>query len=191
MAVDGMKICISGLSGSGKNSVGKLAAKALGFRLVNPTFKTIAAKQKMKLMEFQKKAENDHSIDRKFDEALVKEAGMGDCVVTTWLGPWVIKDATLRVWLFAPHSVRASRVGKRDGMGADEASRHVSDRDASNHERYMKVYGINIYDHSGFDLIINSERFAPEQSAQIVAAAAGAIGKRANQPAKKKPKSKR
>lgn len=186
MEVDGMKICISGLSGSGKNSVGKLAAKALGFRLVNPTFKTIAAKQKMKLMEFQKKAENDHSIDKKFDEALVKEASGRDCVVTTWLGPWVIKDATLRVWLFAPHIVRASRVGKRDGMGADEASRHVSDRDASNHERYMKVYGINIYDHSGFDLIINSERFAPEQSAAIIAAAAMGVENKKEEPKGKK-----
>ena len=74
-----MIICISGLSGSGKNSVGVEAAKLLDLRLVDPTFKTIAAKQKMSLMEFHKKAEKEHSIDRHFDAHLVAEAKKGNC----------------------------------------------------------------------------------------------------------------
>ena len=174
-----MIICISGLSGSGKNSVGALVAQQLGMQLVNPTFKTIAARKKIGLMEFQKEAEKEHSIDRDFDAHLVAQAKNGNCVVTTWLGPWMVKGADLRVWLYAPRGVRAARVARRDGMPDEEAERHISDRDESNRKRYMEIYKIDIYDHSAFDLVINSEKFVPQQSAGIICAAAMLIGKEA------------
>jgi len=167
-----MIICISGLSGSGKNSVGRLVAEKLGLRLIDPTFKTIAAKQKMSLLDFHKKAEHEHSIDKKFDAALIADAKKGNCVVSTWLGPWMIKNADIKVWLYAPASARASRVAARDGMKPDEAARHISERDESNRLRYLEIYKIDIYDHSGFELVINSERFMPEESSNIIVAAA-------------------
>jgi len=171
-----MIICISGLSGSGKNSVGVEVAKLLSLRVVDPTFKTIAAKQKMSLMEFHKKAEEQHSIDKQFDAHLITDAKKGNCVVTTWLGPWMVKDADIRVWLYAPAAVRAHRVAGRDGMTQEQALSHISDRDESNRRRYEEVYKIDIYDHSGFELVINTEKFVPQETAQIIAAAAGAIG---------------
>ncbi|MCX6772354.1 MAG: cytidylate kinase family protein [Candidatus Micrarchaeota archaeon] len=167
-----MIICISGLSGSGKNSVGKLVADKLRLRLIDPTFKTIAAKQKMSLLDFHKKAEHEHSIDKKFDDALIASTKGGNCVVCTWLGPWMIKNADIRVWLYAPSAARATRVAKRDGMAVDEASRHIAERDESNRLRYLDIYTIDIYDHSGFDLVINSEIYKPEQSSEIIVAAA-------------------
>lgn len=183
-------ICISGLSGSGKNSVGTLVAQKLCMRLVNPTFKTIAAKKKMDLLEFHKKAEHEHSIDRKFDAALVAAARKGNCVVTSWLGPWMVKNADIRVWLYAPSSARAARVAKRDNMPPDEAARHISERDESNRLRYLEIYKIDIYDHSGFELVINSEKFSPQESANIIVAAAQAkIGKKKG--ATKKPAAKK
>ncbi|MCX8175061.1 MAG: cytidylate kinase family protein [Candidatus Micrarchaeota archaeon] len=169
-----MKICISGLSGSGKNSVGEKLAARLGLRLINPTFKTLAAKQKITLLDFHKKAEKDHEIDREFDRHLVEMARGGNCVITTWLGPWMIKDADLRIWLYAPSSARAARVASRDGISLEEAAKHIAERDESNRMRYLEIYRIDIYDHSGFDLVINTERFLPEQSAEIIAAAAEA-----------------
>lgn len=167
-----MKICIAGLSGSGKNSVGTMVARLLGLRMVEPTFKTIAAKQKMGLLEFHRKAEKEHSIDRNFDAALVAEAAKGNCVITTWLGPWMIKDADIRVWLYAPKEARARRVAARDGMTIAQAEQHITERDESNRVRYLEIYKIDIYDHSGFELVINSEKFVPAQSAAIIAEAA-------------------
>jgi cytidylate kinase len=167
-----MIICISGLSGSGKNSVGHLVAEKLHLRLIDPTFKTIAAKQKMSLLDFHKKAEHEHSIDKSFDARLMADAKKGNCVVCTWLGPWMIKNADIRVWLYAPSSARATRVAKRDGMSLEEAQRHIAERDESNRLRYLDIYTIDIYDHSGFDLVINSEKYLPADSAEIIAAAA-------------------
>ena len=97
-----MIIAISGFTGCGKNTLGELLAKKLGYKLVCPTFKDLAAEEGITLMEFQAKAAKDKNIDKKFDAALRKQvaATKGNCVVTTWLGPWMV-DADLKIKLFA------------------------------------------------------------------------------------------
>ena len=156
-----MIIAVSGLSGSGKNTLGELLAKELGYKLVCPTFKDLAAHEGISLMEFQEKAANDHDIDRKFDEVL-REQAKGDCVVTTWLGPWML-EADVRIRVFAPLEVRAGRLAGRDGMKIDEARKHILERDEGNRKRYRKVYGIDIYDEGLFDASLNSGVFRPEE----------------------------
>ena len=179
-----MIICIAGLSGSGKNSVGNLVAEKLCLRVVNPTFKTLAKNAKMDLLDFHRKAEKEHKIDEDFDTRLIAAASKGNCVVTTWLGPWMIRKADLRVWLYAPSEARAKRVAGRDGMSLEQAAKHIEERDESNRARYLEIYKIDIYDHSGFELVINSEQFRPEQSAAIIAQAAV---EKCGMPAKKRP----
>jgi len=174
------------LSGCGKNTVGRLVAEKLNLRIVDPTFKTIAKKEKMALLDFHKKAEKEHKIDKEFDRRLIADADKGDCVVTTWLGPWMIKKADLRVWLHAPAAIRAKRISGRDGMKEEEALAHIEERDSANRARYKAVYGIDIYDHSGFDLVINSAVLSPEQSSETIAAAAKAKMARAKKSSGKK-----
>ncbi len=157
-----MIIAIAGLTGSGKNTLGELLAKELGFRAVSPTFKDLAAREGIPLMEFQKKAEKDPDIDRKFDAVLREQAASGDCVVTTWLGAWIV-DADVRIKVAAPLKVRAGRIAKRDGMGPEEAERHVKERDERNRKRYLKLYRIDIFDDSDFDAILNSGIYGPDE----------------------------
>ena len=157
-----MIIAISGLTGSGKNTLGELLAEELGYRLVSPTFKDLAAREGISLMEFQERAKDDPDIDKKFDAALKEQCAAGDCVVTTWLGPWMV-DADLRIKLVAPVEVRADRIAKRDGMDLEEAVKHVKERDERNRERYKKLYGIDIYDESIFDAVLSAELHTPEQ----------------------------
>ncbi|MEW6722892.1 MAG: (d)CMP kinase [Candidatus Micrarchaeota archaeon] len=161
-----MIIAVSGLTGSGKNTLGELLAKSLGYRLVCPTFKDLAAKEGVSLMEFQEKAAKDHDIDRKFDAVLREQASGGDCVVTTWLGAWML-DADVRIKVFAPAEVRGERIAKRDGMAVDEAVKHVRERDEQNRKRYKKVYGIDIYDDSRFDALLNCGIYRPEELLRI------------------------
>ncbi|MDD5760240.1 MAG: cytidylate kinase family protein [Desulfobulbaceae bacterium] len=166
-----MIIAISGRTGSGKDTLGKELAKRLGYPVVSPTFKDLAAREGISLMEFQKKAMDDPNIDRKFDDVLKEQvaATNGRCVVTTWLGPWMI-NADLRVYVSVADDVRAERVAKRDGMSVPEAKKHLFARDKQNHERYMKVYGIDIFDISKFDLKLDSGKMNPEQLADAVMA---------------------
>ncbi len=162
-----LTIAVAGLTGSGKNTLGELLAKKLKLRVVCPTFKDLAKREGVSLMEFQKRAEKDPNIDKKFDAELKEQAKNGRCIVTTWLGPWMV-DADLRVWVFAPQNIRAARISKRDGMTLEQAERHVRERDERNRQRYLKVYGIDIYNHDMFDLCINNEKITPEQSMKLV-----------------------
>jgi cytidylate kinase len=162
-----MIIAVSGLGGSGKDTLGRALAKELGMPVVSPTFKTLAEEEGISLMEFQEKAKNDPEIDRKFDEALKREASKGDCVVTTWLGPWMV-EADYRVWVLAPLKIRAERLAKRDGLSFDDALAHLRKRDAGNRERYLSVYGIDILELEGFDLAVNSGGLSPQELVGIV-----------------------
>lgn len=162
-----MIIAVAGFAGSGKTTLGEALARRLGYRLVSPSFKDLAAKEGTSLMEFQKKAEKDTSIDLKFDEFLKEEAGKGNCVVTTWLGPWMT-EADLRVWLFAPLQVRATRVAERDSLTTDAAKKQIQKREAQNRKRYLKLYNIDIFDTSVFDVSFNSGKFSPEEMTEMI-----------------------
>ena len=161
-----MIIAVSGMTASGKDTFGGLLAQRLCYRTVSPTFKDLAKKAGVPLLEFQELAEKDPSIDKKFDELLKEEAAKGNCVVTTWLGPWMV-PADFRVYVFAPAKVRASRVAVRDGMPISEAIRHVRSRDSENIRRYKKLYKIDITDTSTFDLALSAETYRPEQMVEI------------------------
>lgn len=163
-----MIVCISGLSGSGKNTAGDLLAKKLGLRHVQFTFKDEAAARGISLMELQKLANENPSLDKEFDERLVHEAQKGNCVVTTWLGPWMIKNADVRIWLYADNKTRAKRISSRDKMSFDEAYTHSAARDADNVRRYKKYYGIDINDMGVFDIQINSGKFDPEEIVALI-----------------------
>jgi CMP/dCMP kinase len=162
-----MIIAIAGFAGSGKTTLGRVLCKRLGYRLVAPSFKDLAQKDGVSLMAFQKIAENDPSIDRKFDAFVKSEAKKGDCVVTTWLGPWTTK-ADLRVWLFAPEEVRAKRAAARDGMSVADAHKAIIRRERGNRKRYLKLYGIDIFDTSSFDVCLNSGKHRPEWMADVI-----------------------
>ncbi|MDD5336962.1 MAG: cytidylate kinase family protein [Candidatus ainarchaeum sp.] len=162
-----MIITIAGFAGSGKTTLGKALAAKLGYSLVSPTFKDLAKKEGIPLMEFQKKAEKDSSIDLKFDQVLKEQASKGNCVVTTWLGPWML-NADWRIWLFAPLEIRAKRVAERDGISIEQAVLQIKKREEQNRSRYLKLYGIDIFDTSGFDVSFNSGRFTPEQMADLI-----------------------
>lgn len=162
-----MIIAIAGFAGSGKTTLGRALAKKLGYRMVSPSFKDLAAKEGVSLMEFQKKAEKDRSIDLKFDDYIKEEAKKGNCVITTWLGPWMSK-ADLRVWLFAPPGVRAKRIAERDKTSIANAGKQIKMRENQNRRRYLKLYRIDIFDTSDFDVSFNSSKFSPEEMADAI-----------------------
>ncbi len=156
-----LKICISGLTGSGKTVVGKELAKALNVAHVSKelshTYKEFSKKskksQKEKLIEM---AEARYAT--KFDSEIEKIAASKDCVVSTWLGPWIVKKATLRVWLNASLEERARRKSVQKGMSIGRATRYVKEKDAKTIASFRKLYGIDIMDHSNFDIEINTEK---------------------------------
>ncbi len=164
-----MKICISGYAGSGKTTIANALSLKTNIPVLNITFKDLAKEHGTSLEELQKLAEHDRAIDKKLDELIISEASkMKNVIVSTWLAPWTIKDADIKVFLEASISTRAARVAKRDKFALEEALQHVRERDSQNIQRYKRYYAINIEDKSIFDIIINTDKVTIEEAVEII-----------------------
>jgi cytidylate kinase len=164
-------IAISGKSGCGNTTVSRLLAAKLGFELVNYTFRNLAAEQGVSLARIIELAEDDYTFDRLVDARQVELARAGSSVIGSRLAIWMLPDATLRVFLTASVEERTRRILKREGGDYGDILAFTTARDAKDHERYRKIYGIDNDDYSFADLIINSESFSPETIVEIIAQA--------------------
>ena len=162
-------ICISGFVGSGKTSVALRLAELLDYPHLNITFKDLAKKRGVSLREMQKLAETDKKIDTELDELIKSRAReMGNCVVSTWLGPWMIPES-FKVWLKATPETRARRVAGREGIPETTAMEQLLMREGQNIERYKKLYSIDISKHEMFDMEIDTEDKGVEEVAGAIA----------------------
>jgi cytidylate kinase len=172
-----MKIAISGLVGTGKTTAALevrkiLDSKGKNAEVIIPTFKDIAKEMGISLMDYQRMAENDPTIDKLFDKRTEEMASKPEnAIVASWLAMWIIKDADLRVFLYAPLNTRAERISQRDGIGVEDAKRHIVEREEGNRKRYMSLYGIDILDYTIADVCINALQYDAEKVAEMIVSA--------------------
>jgi cytidylate kinase len=157
-----VKIAISGKSGCGNSTVTALVAEQLGFRPVNYTFKDMAHDAGITFDELRERAEHDSHWDRELDKKQVEMASAGNTVLGSRLAIWVLKDADLRVYLDATVEVRAGRIRKRKISNHDKPNDFESvlddtiERDQRDHDRYLRLYGIDNDRFEFADLIIDA-----------------------------------
>ena len=165
-----MKICIGGFASSGKTTFGEALANELNVKHIHSTYKGMVNnddKSIVKLLDDLTK-KHDKKIAKKFDFEVVEESNKGDCVISTWLGAWIVKDATVRVWLDATQEERASRRGSINSMKKRDALDFIKAYDAANIKYFKDVYKIDITDHSIFDIVLNTEKLHLAEMISIV-----------------------
>lgn len=164
-----IRICISGLSASGKTSLGYRLAKELNLKHITKKSSTVYQEAsgsfsgKEKLVQM---AASKHAKD--FDAEIKKLSASNDCVVTTWLGPWIVKSPTLRVWLYASEDERARRRGKELRIPLAKARKLIKEKDTLTIRNFKKIYGIDINDRASFDLELNTEKLTVEEMTAII-----------------------
>lgn len=158
-----IKIAVSGKSGCGNSTVSRLLADKLGLKLINYTFHNMAEEAGIPFGEFCRKAESDPSYDYALDEKQIRLASEGGVVLGSRLAVWLLKDADLKVYLYAPAAVRASRVHNREGGCAKERAAETEARDERDSNRYRRLYNIDNNDYAFCDLIIDTSDKNPEQ----------------------------
>ncbi|MCS7131007.1 MAG: AAA family ATPase [Archaeoglobaceae archaeon] len=169
-----MKITISGPPGSGKTTVAKILSEKLKIKLISAgeVFRQLAFDRGMSLEEFSKFAESNPEIDIMIDklqrELAEKEK---DVIVEGRLSGWMIKDADLRVYIFADPEVRYSRIAKRESKDLSTVKRETKLREEIEKRRYQKFYSIDIDDWKIYDLVVNSNRISAEKIAELIALA--------------------
>ena len=110
-----MRITISGKAGSGKSTVAKLLSEKLKLRhySIGDLMRAMASEKGMSLIELNKIAEKDKSIDLELDSKL-KEMGKAkdNFVVDGRLTAFFIPNADARVFLETDDKIRAERILK-------------------------------------------------------------------------------
>ncbi|MDK2796422.1 MAG: CMP/dCMP kinase [Archaeoglobaceae archaeon] len=166
-----MKITISGPPGSGKTTVAKILSERLKIKLISAgeVFRRLAFEKGMSLEEFSKHAELNPEIDILVDKVQREMAEKEkDAIIEGRLSGWMIKNAELKVYIFADAEVRYSRIAKREGKDLSVVRKETLLREEVEKRRYQKFYGIDIEDWRIYDLIINSNRMSPEKIAEII-----------------------
>lgn len=174
-------ITISGKPGSGKSSTADKVAELLGYtrHSSGDMVRKILAKHHMTLEEYNTKAETNHELDAKVDEELRILRDKKDIVVDSRLGFYWIPES-FKVYLDLDLDVATARIFKdtvsnsmRSTVGTstsslDEVSHQVRERMLTEQTRFRKLYGIDPYDKSHFDLIIDTSRQNPQSVAIAV-----------------------
>ncbi|MCL6554231.1 MAG: AAA family ATPase [Firmicutes bacterium] len=158
-----MVVAIGGPIGVGKSTVAQSLAARLGVPCVSAggVFRELARQRGVSVVELNRLAEDDPTIDRDLDRLQGELARGGPCVVESRLSGWMV-EADLKVWLDAPLEIRAARVSGRDGAHPEEARRQLQVRERSEWSRYKALYGIEFSDRSPYHLVIDTSRWAPE-----------------------------
>jgi len=178
-------IVLGGYPGSGKSTVKKILAEKLGYKSFSAGdfSRELAQKKGMSLEELNEYIvtegeELDHLIDEE-QQRIEKEEN--NYVVDAHIGFHFIPSG-FKVFLMIPVETSAERifndreapvrVNSGDSMQSYEESLERTKKRIENHKlRYKKHYGINVYDISQFDLIIDNSEMKAEAVAGVIIAA--------------------
>lgn len=170
-------VAISGLHGAGKTTAAKALAEKFGLRYVSAgtVFRRMAKEQGMSLDEFSRYVEEHPEIDREIDRRSAEEAKSDDVLIDARLAGWMAKGADIKILLMAPLEARVRRIAKREGRSLEEVRKETLARERSEAKRYKKLYGIDVGDHSAFDLVLNTENLSEEEMVRVLELAVGSM----------------
>ncbi|MFB6090663.1 MAG: (d)CMP kinase [Halobellus sp.] len=164
-------ITVSGPPGCGATTLCEGLAEALdcGYVSGGDIFRQLAEERDLSLSQLIAKTDETDEIDRALDHRLrtIAEkwgAANKPFLLESRLAGWLAGNrADLRIWLDAPEEVRVERTRDRDEMEAEMRVREVSEAG-----RYKSYYDIDVSDQSFYDLSINTARWTPEATLEMV-----------------------
>ena len=174
-------ITLSGKPGSGKSSTADRVAEILGYtrHSSGDMVRKVLQRNHMTLEQYNNKAEDDHDLDDQIDEELRDLREQDDIVVDSRLGFYWLPES-FKVYLDLDIEVATARIykdmssnpGRGDTEGTDTSlsgvAREVAGRMIAEQQRFRKLYGVDPYDKSHFDLIIDTSRHNPHSVAVAV-----------------------
>jgi cytidylate kinase len=174
-------ITLSGKPGSGKSSTADRVAEILGYtrHSSGDMVRNVLKRNSMTLEQYNNKAEDDHDLDDQIDEELRTLRDQDDIVVDSRLGFYwlpesfkVYLDLDIEVATAHIYKDMSSNPGRGDTEGSDTSlsgvAREVAGRMIAEQQRFRMLYGVDPYDKSHFDLIIDTSRHNPHSVAVAV-----------------------
>lgn len=167
-------LTVSGPPGCGVTTLCESLSERLdcGYASGGEVFREIADDRGMSLSQLTAEASSGDELDRELDRRLQRIAETwGDAdkpfILESRLAGYLAADhADLRIWLDAPEEIRVDRTSDREEVSAEMRVREVIEE-----KRYEAYYGVDLSNRSFYDLAINTARWSPEGTLEIVTAA--------------------
>jgi cytidylate kinase len=155
------RITIAGDIGSGKSTVAKKLAHWLGVESLSTggIQRQIAQQRRLSVLELNKLAEEDPSIDREIDGYLMRLPD-GELVVESRMA-WHFVPNTLKLYLYISDGAAARRIIGAQRIDEDygtiaNAAQPIMARRRSEILRFKKYYNVDIDDLRNYDLVIDT-----------------------------------
>ena len=166
-------VTLSGPPGSGKSTAGRIAADLLHLEYLSAgaLFRAEAERRGWSLSEFSRYAEGHPEVDRALDDRMLAEARPDRLLEGRITGALLRRRGapTLSIVVTAPEEVRVERLAGRDHLSIEAARRATREREASERDRYLRYYGIDLAREPA-DLEVDSSRLSAEEVAGQIAA---------------------
>jgi CMP/dCMP kinase len=165
-----MIITVSGKAGSGKSTVAKTLGKRLGLRhySVGDVMRKMASEREISLLDLNKLAEKDPSIDKELDDRLIRLGKTEDgFIIDGRLTAFFIPHAKFRIFLSADAKTRAERILK--AKRADEQNetlaqtmKSMEKREESERKRYKQYYDVDYTDKKLYTHVVDTTTLGVE-----------------------------
>ncbi|HII14806.1 MAG TPA: AAA family ATPase [Nanoarchaeota archaeon] len=168
-----MQITIGGVLGAGKSTVAKLIAEKLGYKSysMGAIRREIAGSRRLTIDEFNSLPEN---TDEVVDEYQKKLGKVGDNFVNEGRLAFYFMPESMKIYLHCDVEVAAARIFRDQRRSEQEYSliaevaMSIQKRMKSDRERYSQHYGVDCYDTSQFDRVIDTTNKTAHEVAEEI-----------------------
>lgn len=170
-----LNITLTGNLGSGKSSVCK-ELKAMGFDIISggDIFRSVAADKGLTVIEMNELAKTDRSIDDLID---ARSTRLGDELKHTVFDSrlaWHFVRKSFKVFLMVDTEEAARRVfsgenrSREEYTSIEDTKKGLTERAGLERDRFRNLYGIDYFDASNYDLVLESTYATPVQLAEEI-----------------------
>ncbi|MBR9705783.1 AAA family ATPase [Candidatus Pacearchaeota archaeon] len=174
-----MQITVSGIIGSGKSTVAKLLAEAIGYEYhsVGGIMREMATERGMHIIDLSKIAESNPLIDMELDARQKTFKDKDNFVMDSRLGFHFI-PTSYRVFLSvkldeAARRIHSSDRGEEEYYDLDQAIDNIKRRIRSEQKRYKEYYNLDFPKAEHFDVIIDTTNKTPQEVVEEILRAVG------------------
>ena len=174
-----MHITLTGNLGSGKSTLSKILEAEYGYEIFSTgkVIRQIAEEQGVSVLEMNKLMEKDHKYDHMIDDttARISREQKDKKILFDSRLAWNFVEESFKVFLSVSLPVAASRVLADASRGAvetyasvEECMASLKDRAATEDRRYKEIYGIEYFNYTNYNLVLDSSDCTPDILAKIL-----------------------
>jgi len=173
-----MHISITGRLGSGKSTIANILKEKHGFPIYSTGAiqREIARRHRVSTLEMNKQMARDLSFDHEIDDTVAKISvdRENETIIFDSRMAWRFAANSFKVFVSVDPFVAAARVlGNQRGevevyTGLEDAKSKLIERSRLENERFIEIYGVDYFDYSNYNLVIDSTFETSDKLASVI-----------------------